>query len=776
MKRYKTGYKLAGYFLQGLLVGIVCFCLLGIRAMLGSSLDLSILGRNFEETDFFCETVETIVRSKIDYEMDRQLLETDGKYDGRKTIDIRQYVAGTMDEANQNLNTTYYLEDLISFAGDGAGQMRQRMDALLRDGASDARIGQGLEAASDTLETILPLSGNSLASYARLSSNAYAALIEYYRDLVDTSTGLGQRFSRYQSSLQAGEDEAKAPSNVLFYVENTETKQRYTNMNVKSLVAAHATADSDEDIKLIFEGERRYNIMVAAQEPVYPLAADWFMKTRFVGSGEKVLIAVDTGYAAGDELHDQWRLYTQRRPYLITLVSIGAVGLLACLVLFLISLTAAGIHSDDRKLRLHRFDAVPADLAAGLWIILGISGWLFGKRIVNELLSSRPLLNQIGKSMLVCAEYWLFLYVVLSILRRKRAGLLWKNTVIWSVVLGGRQVTEAARSSRRLLAIYIGFIVLNMIFLLIGGFPGLVMALALNVSALLYLMRDVVGNQTVRQGLRSIQEGNLDYRINTQVLTGQSREMGEAVNEMGEGLEKAVDSMLRNERLKSELITNVSHDLKTPLTSIVNYVDLLKREKLDNPRAREYVEILDSKTQRLRQLTEDLIEVSRINSGNVQMEMEPIALKQFVMQAAGEFEDRLLEKELDVVLNLPEKQVRIMADGAQLWRVFENLLGNICKYAKSGTKAKITLLEEEQENKGKQARIEFENTCAETITVSAQDLQERFVRGDSSRQTEGSGLGLSIAGSLTSLMGGSFDLVIEEDIFRAVLTFPVLED
>ncbi len=775
MKRYKTGYKLAGYFLQGLLAGIAFFCLLGIRGMLGSSLDLSILGRMFEETDLFCETVEEIVRSKIDYEMDRQLLEKDGRYDGKKTIDIRQYVAGTMDEANQNLNTTYYLEDLISFSGSGAGAMRQRMDELLRDSSSEARIGQGLETSSDSLETVMPLSGGSLSTYARLSSNPYAALIEYYRDLVETSLDLGQRYSRYQNSLQAGENEARAPSNVLFYVENTETKQRYTNMNVKSLVAAHAATDSDEDTKLIFEGERRYNIMVAAQEPVYPLAAEWFMKTRFVGSGEKVLIAVDTGYAAGDELRDQWLLYSQRRPYLITLVGIGTSSFVFGLVLFLISLTAAGIHSDDRKLRLHRFDAVPADLAAGLWIILGISGWLLGKRVVIALSQGRPMLIRISKSMLVCAGYWLFLYAVLSILRRKRAGMLWKNTVIYSVILGGRQVTEAARSSRRLLAIYIGFIVLNMLFLLVGGFPGLVMALTLNVSALLYLMRDVVGNQTVRQGLRSIQEGHLDYRINTQLLTGQSREMGEAVNEMGEGLEKAVDSMIRNERLKSELITNVSHDLKTPLTSIVNYVDLLKREKLDNPRAREYVEILEGKTQRLKQLTEDLIEVSRINSGNVQMEMEPIALKQFVMQAAGEFEDRLLEKDLEAVLKLPEKEVRIMADGAQLWRVFENLLGNICKYAKSGTKAAITLLKEENEE-GERARIVFENTCAEEITVSARDLQERFVRGDSSRQTEGSGLGLSIAGSLTSLMGGSFDLEIEGDLFRAVLVFPVLEN
>ena len=770
MKRYRTGYKLAGYFLQGLLAGIICLCLLGILDVLDSSLDLSILSRAFEETEAFCQTVESIIYGKIEFETSRELFETDGEFNPDKTIDIRQYVEDTMDEAGQNPNTTYRLEDLLSFAKDGADRMEQQMSGIYETGSPEKALRKELISVSDQTETILPLSGSTLASYAGLSANPNTALMEYYNDLLTTSLDLSARYDRY---LLNQEDSYDAPSNVLFYVENTDTKQRYTNMNVRSLVAAHDAAENNESLEIIFEGERRYNIMVGVSEPEYPAAAEWFINDQFVGSGEKVLIAVDTAYPAGDALHEEWRLYVQRRPRLIFLVVTGSVSALLCLILLLISVTAAGFHSDSGQLTLHRFDEVPTDLALGGWIILSICIWMAGTALIRHLIGWSGIRNAVAVSALVSVEYWLFLYTLLSLLRRYKAGTVLSNTVIRTVVLGGRQVSEAARSSRQLLALYIGFIILNISFLLIGGAPGLVMALVLNGSALLYLMRDVVGNQTVRRGLKAIQEGDLGYRIDTSLLTGQSREMGEAVNEMGEGLEKAVDSMLRNERLKSELITNVSHDLKTPLTSIVNYVDLLRREDLDNPKAREYVEILESKTERLRTLTEDLIEVSRINSGNVQLQMEPLALKQFIRQAVGEFEDRLAESGLKTELSLPGGSVMISADGAQLWRVFENLLGNICKYAKSGTTVGISLLTEGEDDRGK-AVVTFENVCAQKIDVSAEDLQERFVRGDVSRGTEGSGLGLSIAGSLTQLMNGEFKLEIEDEMFRARLVFPMI--
>ena len=419
MKRYRTGYKLAGYFLQGLLAGIICLCILGILDVLGSSLDLSILSRAFEETEAFCLTVEDIIYGKIDFETGRELFETGGELNLDRTIDIRQYVADTMDEAGQNPNTTYRLGDLLSFAENDAGRMDQQLSSMTETGGSETTLRKEWMSFSDQTETILPLSGSTLASYAVMSANPNAALREYYIDLLDTSLDLAARYARYQLDQ---EDSYDAPSNVLFYVENTDTKQRYTNMNVRSLVAAHDAAENNDSLEIIFEGERRYNIMVEASEPVYQAAAEWFISCQFVGSGEKVLIAVDTAYPAGDDLHEEWRLYTQRRPRLIFLVVTGSVSALLCLILLLIAVTAAGIHSDSGQLTLHRFDEVPTDLALGVWIILGICIWLAGTALIRHMFGWRRTLTAVSVSTLVSVEYWLFLYTLLSLLRRKKAG------------------------------------------------------------------------------------------------------------------------------------------------------------------------------------------------------------------------------------------------------------------------------------------------------------------------------------------------------------------
>ena len=226
-----------------------------------------------------------------------------------------------------------------------------------------------------------------------------------------------------------------------------------------------------------------------------------------------------------------------------------------------------------------------------------------------------------------------------------------------------------------------------------------------------------------------------------------------------------------NERLRAELITNVSHDLKTPLTSIISYVDLLKKEDLKNEKAVGYVSILDQKAQRLRQLTEDLLEVSRISSGNVELDLVKMRLQPFSRQALGEFEDRLEEKDLKIRTVLPRESVQVLVDGKQLFRVFENLLGNIAKYAKAGSEV-LVQLQSFEEGDAVLAQITFENISAVPIHATGEELRERFVRGDTSRRTEGSGLGLSIAGSLTELMGGTFEVQVDGDVFRAVLRFP----
>ena len=227
----------------------------------------------------------------------------------------------------------------------------------------------------------------------------------------------------------------------------------------------------------------------------------------------------------------------------------------------------------------------------------------------------------------------------------------------------------------------------------------------------------------MREGLYQISQGKLDYRIDTKAMTGESLEMSLAVNEMGEGLQKAVDSMVKNERLKAELITNVSHDIKTPLTSIINYVDLLKREELQNERAREYIRVLDQKSQRLKQLTEDLIEASKISSGNIELHMTELNLGQMLRQAYGECSERLEESQLEMEISMEKEPVVIRADGRQLWRVFENLFGNMAKYAMPGTKARLEM------KRGQEGvEILFRNICRQKLQMSADELQERFVR------------------------------------------------
>ena len=242
----------------------------------------------------------------------------------------------------------------------------------------------------------------------------------------------------------------------------------------------------------------------------------------------------------------------------------------------------------------------------------------------------------------------------------------------------------------------------------------------------------------------------------------------------GEGLLHAVDDSTKNERMKADLITNVSHDIKTPLTSIINYVNLMKLEKIDNERVQGYIKILDEKSQRLKQLTADLVEASKISSGNVKLDMQVIDLVELVYQTSGEFNEKFEQKELTIVTKLPKTAVLIRADGRQLYRVIENLYNNVAKYALEKTRVYVDIAYVEEKVVFSIKNVSEHSLARENS--NAGDLTERFIRGDSSRTTEGSGLGLSIAKSLTVLMGGVFDIKVDGDLFKASITFPQYVD
>ncbi len=272
----------------------------------------------------------------------------------------------------------------------------------------------------------------------------------------------------------------------------------------------------------------------------------------------------------------------------------------------------------------------------------------------------------------------------------------------------------------------------------------------------------------LQKGARQIAGGQLDYQIDTRHMFWEIRRHGEYLNDIGHGINSAVNERMKSEHFKTELITNVSHDIKTPLTSIINYVDLLQKEEINNPTVQEYLEVLHRQSARLKKLIEDLMEASKASTGSLNVVMEKCDAGVMLIQTIGEFEEKLMAEQIELQVKKPDTEIFIEADHRHLWRVFDNLMNNICKYAQSSTRAYVNL-----EQNGQQAVIIFRNISRYQLNISSEELMERFVRGDSSRNTEGSGLGISIAKSLTELMNGTFELIVDGDLFKVILTFPV---
>lgn len=294
--------------------------------------------------------------------------------------------------------------------------------------------------------------------------------------------------------------------------------------------------------------------------------------------------------------------------------------------------------------------------------------------------------------------------------------------------------------------------------------------LALKLAELLAVLYVAVNLRTLQKGGEKLADGDFSSPIDTKYLIGDFKRYGQELNDVQSGLEQAVQEQMKAEHLKTELITNVSHDIKTPLTSIVNYVDLLKKENIPSPNAQEYIAVLDRQSHRLKKLTEDLVEASKASSGVLNVDLQPTDVNVLFSQIEGEYQERLAACQLTLVTQPPAPGTVIRADSRLLSRVMDNLVSNICKYALPNTRVYVvsTLSREA-------VTISFKNVSRDELNISPDELMERFVRGDASRHTEGSGLGLSIARSLVQLQGGRFDLAIDADLFRADITFPLSE-
>lgn len=276
--------------------------------------------------------------------------------------------------------------------------------------------------------------------------------------------------------------------------------------------------------------------------------------------------------------------------------------------------------------------------------------------------------------------------------------------------------------------------------------------------------------KTLLRASQALSSGDLTHRVETDTMRGGFEQMGTQLNDISNGMAIAVEQRTKSERMKAELVTNVSHDIKTPLTSIINYADLIAAEGCDNEKHREYGEVLQRKSVQLKRLLEDLVEISKANTDNLELDMQRMDAGILLKQAAGEFEERCAAVDLTLITTLPEEKIMMMADGRHMWRVFENLLGNAVKYSLVGSRVYADLKIEKGE-----AVFTLRNTSAKELNVSAEELTERFVRGDAARQGEGSGLGLSIAKSLVEAQKGTWELSIDGDLFKVTLKFPLVK-
>ena len=343
---------------------------------------------------------------------------------------------------------------------------------------------------------------------------------------------------------------------------------------------------------------------------------------------------------------------------------------------------------------------------------------------------------------------------------------------------------EESTFKYRLTFSYIGYLICNVFLITLGAFfilqsetsilqsvpfvTGMIVWITGNLIVFAYLYRNAEQTDKIHEAIDKLASGETGYKVNPEYFSGLEADLAVGLNSISDGLERALAEQVKSERLKADLITNVSHDIKTPLTSIINYVDLIKREKIDNPVIQHYLEVLDQKSHRLKTLTEDLVEASKASSGNVKLEIASIDLVELVQQTNGEFEKKYEAARLQLVSTLPHEVILIEADGRRLWRVLENVYNNACKYAMERTRVYIGI-----EDRGPNVVFSIKNVSASPLNFAPDELTERFVRGDVSRSTEGSGLGLSIAKSLTELQGGTFEIIIDGDLFKVEISFPV---
>lgn len=582
---------------------------------------------------------------------------------------------------------------------------------------------------------------------------------------------VGMDYLSYMSAKMNLEYEQR---NIVYYMSNS--KAVYTNVrslddlkNCKEYLEIRPTDSGEYTVKCVnFTNSYLTDAFVTKH-------MQWMEELK---PGKVLYVGMYITYPYTDTFWKWNRIFENWYPYTIPALVIAILFAISSIILLVHILRTAGRgEKGDPQVYLNFVDKCPIELMplliiGSFFVLLRSSDVYLGQMFYG----GSPDIAMMAGIYVIC--YVVTITALLSMVRRGKAKTFLSQSLVRWISHGIRKLVAAIGRQRNLQArvvelfvlYWVSMVILSGLVLVVGNkwifLLNIILVIALNIWVLVLLLKQAKGEQAIRNITQSLANGELEIPYPKKKPMSTEQEIIDNITHLNEGLQKAVEKSIHDEKMKAELITNVSHDIKTPLTSIINYVDLIKRENVENENVRHYIEVLDRKSWRLKQLTEDLVEISKISTGNIELERVPIDFGELLRQSLGEFEDKFREHELQMVENIPEHAHMIFADGRRTYRILENLLQNVYKYAMPGTRVYIDLEHEEQ-----QIRLSIKNISQAPLNISADELMERFVRGDQSRTTEGSGLGLSIAQDLVQLQDGEFHLYLDGDLFKVVILF-----
>lgn len=716
-----------------------------------------ITQETYEDTPEFTRQLKNDIDNIFNYVKYKEVFETNGKLDYKK--DIVRVTEGpgtskeyTVDEMIRRAKSQgYYLNKQFKVSG-GHPSNRDDSDSSVR---VDYRAYEPDFIASEPGESFTSLNELSYEVLTHLG-NYYAF---YYR-FIQNPTNL-----KFEILYQNSENEFKLYSNVYGKdVNEFKAMGKYLYVTGEALYVDSNLTYVPKNVSSELEKMNPYN-----------------------NGNYHMTVAVDTSYPHIDGYSKAALSYDHMRLiYIMGIISLF-VGIIGCgITLYLLILHIGTPVYENNSHKGNKIDNLPAETCLILFLIVGfISIFIaqqLGYKIIHLFLpEERWFYGELVLRVLI--YYFLGLVAALKLLKQYKTGTLWDNSLIKQGRTLIKLYIKNHKFTTRLFLAYFLFLAFNLTLILSFAYLFLTYhnmesRIFMGVLVLLYfsivlwvfhqMYKKAWETDQINQALLNISQGNTAYKMDTNHFYGKERELAENINHIRTGLETALQEKVRSERLKTDLITNVSHDIKTPLTSIINYVDLIKREGIENPKIEGYLDVLEQKSQRLKTLTEDLVEASKASSGNLKLEINSIDFVELIYQTNGEFEEKFALRHLELVPNLAEDSLLIEADGRYLWRVLENLYNNANKYAMEHSRVYIDITKEED-----MAVFTMKNVSDNPLNICADELTERFVRGDVARSTEGSGLGISIAKSLTELQGGTFTLTIDGDLFKAEVSFPI---